>query len=117
MTLYSALHIAGATITAGMGVMALINPRGAAQLVSVSPLGKLGMAEMRATYGGLFLALGGFAIFAREPEVFVAVGLAWGGAAAGRMISVLFDGSFSARNIAALAFEAGLAWLMLTPRF
>jgi hypothetical protein len=117
MDFYSALKIVGATITAGMGALGLIKPQVAAKLVGVSPSGKLGLAEIRATYGGFFLALGLYAIWSRSGLVFVALGLAWAGAMAGRIVSIVLDGSFSLKNVAAVAFEAAVAWLLLTPRF
>jgi hypothetical protein len=117
MNFYAALQIVGATITAGMGALGLFKPLAAAKLVGISPSGKLGLAEVRATYGGFFLALGLFAIWSRSSTVFVALGLAWAGAAAGRIVSIVVDGSFSLKNVGAVAFEAAIAWLLLTPRF
>lgn len=116
MSLQMALHIAGATISAGLGLLGLINPTATSRFVNLTPQGKIGLSELRATYGGFFLALGGFAILSREPEVFIALGLAWAGAAAGRLLSVLLDRSFSAKNFGGIVFEAAIAWLLLTPR-
>lgn len=111
------LRIIGATITAGLGLMGLISPASAAKFTSISPVGKVGVSEIRATYGGFFLAMGVFALFSREPEVFITIGLGWAGAAAARLISVLVDRSFSPKNFGGIAFEAVIAWLLLAPRF
>lgn len=113
----SVLHIIGATITAGMGLMGLVSPHTASTVTNLVPQGKIGLSEIRATYGGLFFAMGVFALVSREPEVFITVGLAWAGAAAGRLLSVGLDRSFSPKNFGGIVFEGVIAWLLLTPRF
>lgn len=109
-------HILGATITAAMGMMGLVSPTTASKVTGLSPSGKLGLSEIRATYGGLFLAMGLWALISRDQDVFITVGLAWGGAAAGRIVSVVLDRSFLPKNLGGIVFEAAIAWLLLTPR-
>lgn len=107
------LNMLGAAFTFGLGAMALIRPGLAAAFTGIRPEGALGVSEIRATYGGLFFALGAFAIHSSSEVVFMVLGVAWLGAAAGRALSVLVDGSRGARNLAGIVFEAGVGALLL----
>ena len=77
----------------------------AATFTRIAPLGIDGRSEIRATYGGLFAALGLCCLGAQTDAVFLTAGIAWLGAAAGRLASVLMDRNTSARNLGAVAFE------------
>jgi len=109
------LHNLGALITLGLGVLGLVHPRGAARFAAVAPQGLLGLAEVRATYGGLFAALGAFALVAQDMVAFIGLGAAWVGAALGRCASVFLDGAREPRNFAGILFEAGIGALLLFP--
>ena len=61
----------GSQITAGLGVMGLIRPRAAGAFTRIQPVGLLGISEIRATYGGFFLGLGAYALYAQATAVFV----------------------------------------------
>lgn len=106
-------NIAGAGITAGLGVMGLVRPSAAAAFTSLAPVGKLGVSEIRATYGGFFLALGAYALWSQSPAAFAAAGTAWIGAAAGRLASVILDNSREGKNFGGVAFEAVIGALCL----
>lgn len=110
-----ALHNLGALITLGLGLLGLLAPRAAARFASVAPSGRIGLSEIRATYGGLFAALGAFALVAQDMVAFMGLGAAWVGAALGRTASVVLDRSFEPRNLAAILFEAGIGVLLLFP--
>jgi hypothetical protein len=47
----------GAAITLALGILGLLSPASAAKLVGIQPDGVLGVSEIRATYGGLFIGL------------------------------------------------------------
>jgi hypothetical protein len=111
------IESAGALVTIGLGMLGLVRPLAAAKLVGIEPIGTLGVSEVRATYGGLFTALGLCALVAQSPVVFTVVGLGWAGIAAGRLVSVFADRSFSPTNLGGLAMEAGLAALLLAPHW
>lgn len=108
---------AAALVTLGLGLLGLLRPASAARFASIGPQGKTGLSEVRATYGGLFAALGGWALWTQSGTVFEIVGLAWAGAAAGRLLSVVADRSFAAKNLGRVAFEGGLAALLLAPHW
>jgi hypothetical protein len=103
----------GALLTAALGLMGLVAPRVASRFVSLEPAGRIGISELRATYGGLFLGLGGFALASQAPAAFAAAGVAWLCAGAGRLLSVLIDRSRDAKNVAGIAFELGIGALLL----
>lgn len=107
------LHNAAALITAALGLMGLLLPAKAAQLTSIRPEGLLGTSEIRATYGGFFLALGAYALYAQADVVFAVAGVAWLGAAGGRLLSVVVDRSVSSKNLIAVAFEAAMGGLLI----
>lgn len=115
MGLSTQLANAGAVITLLLGVFGLLLPGRAARFVSVTPVGRVGTAELRATYGGLFIALGAAPLIAQDAGVFAVVGAAWMGAAAGRSLSYWYDGSREGRNLAAIAMELVVGWLLLAP--
>lgn len=105
----------GAAATLGLGLLGLLRPHAAAKFTSLSPVGALGVSEIRATYGGLFVALGGLALLSQEPAAFLVAGVAWAGAAAGRLYSVFVDENRAAKNLGGVAFEGLLAILLLFP--
>lgn len=107
----------GLLIGAGLGLCALVAPRRMLAFVGLAEAAPEGLAEARATYGGLFLALelGAAALWHAEGSTdgCLVAGLAWTGAAAGRLVSLAIDGRRTARNGQAVAFELsiGLAHL------
>ncbi len=113
MEFFSILNNAGALITTGLGLMGLMRPTAAASFTSLEPLGTIGVSEIRATYGGFFFALGAYAIWTQSPVAFAVVGLAWLGAAVGRIVSVFVDRSTSLKNIGGIAFEGAIGALLL----
>lgn len=112
----TALHNLGALITFGLGLMAIIRPSAAAAFTSLQPVGDLGTSEIRATYGGFFLALGALALLSQHDWAFIAAGTGWAGAALGRIVSVFVDKSRSPKNIGGIVFEAAIASLLLVPK-
>lgn len=99
-------------ITLCLGAMALLRPSAAAAFTGIEPSGKIGISEIRATYGGLFFALGAIALYQQSPIVFLSLGIAWLGAAAGRIVSIVIGDSREAKNFAAVAFEAAIGLLL-----
>jgi hypothetical protein len=108
------LHHAGALVTLALGLLGLVRPRAAARLVDLEPRGRLGGSELRATYGGLFAALGLFALATRDEVAFTLVGAAWLGAAAARLADGFLLGG-DRKVWRAASFEAAVALLLLFP--
>ncbi len=113
MLMNQVLPNVGALITLALGLLGITAPIVAAKLVSIEPIGLTGISEVRATYGGLFVGLGGVCLFSQSPIAFFAVGVAVLGAAIGRSVSVLIDRSFAPMNLGGLLFEACMGALLL----
>ena len=109
------LHLLGALVTLGMGAFGLLRPLAAARLIGLAAEGRLGLSELRATYGGLFAALGAFALVTRDEVAFTLVGAAWLGAAAARCADALLVPGADRSVWRAALFEAGVALLLLAP--
>jgi hypothetical protein len=107
----------GAVTTTLLGLLGLLLPDRAAAFVSISPVGLNGRSEIRATYGGLFAALGFICIAAQAEIVFMVAGVAWLGASFGRVYSALLDRNYDSKNLGGIALEAGLGALLVLPKF
>lgn len=105
----------GAIATLLLGMLGLIAPRKAAAFTSIAPLGANGLSELRATYGGLFVALGAQCLLSQSVVVFTVPGVAWSGAAIGRLVSVIIDGNRDRRNLGGMLMELGIGLLLLAP--
>jgi len=113
MNLPVSVNTLGGLITLGLGVMGLLWPMKVASMVSIQPDGLRGLSEIRATYGGVFLAIGLFSVVWQDPNVFRALGLGWLGAAAGRMFSIVRDESGAGANYGAVAMEVVVGLLLV----
>jgi uncharacterized membrane protein len=115
MTLTTRLAHIGGVLTLALGLAGLFAPGLVARFLSITPVGRLGVSEIRATWGGLFLAMGVTVLLARDTTLFALVGVAWVGAAAGRSISWWYDRSREQRNLLAIGVELVLGYLLLAP--
>jgi hypothetical protein len=84
-------------------------------VLDLAPTGStMGMSEIRAASGALFVGLGLGALVLATPLAHAMVGFAWGGAAVGRLTSINADGptrqktTFFAVEIAVAATLLGL---------
>ena len=93
-----------------MGVFGVLLPNRAAKLVSIEPVGGLGVSEIRATYGGLFLAMGVTCLVIQSPDAYLIAGASWFGAGLLRFPALVLDkGSFpKALRGAALELTIGI---------
>lgn len=108
----NALAGLGAFSTIGLGIFGLVAPWHAAQWVGLSPMGTRGIAEIRATYGGLFVAIGLVCLVSRQPPAFAVASAAWLGAALARVISMVLSRDRSRANVGGLVLEAGIGCLL-----
>lgn len=86
--LLPALVAAGAMVAVGAGV--IVRPT-ALRLVGVDSTSPLGSSEIRAVFGGMFVALGLACILTRQPFAFATVGGAWLGDLVVRVGAVVVD--------------------------
>ena len=106
----------GAAFTTLLGLLGLCFPAKAASLVSICPIGLNGRSEIRATYGGLFTAMGVYCFVSQTELVFFVSGVAWLGASFGRLCSVLIDRNYDIKNIAGFAIESSIGFLLIFPK-
>jgi Domain of unknown function (DUF4345) len=108
-TLGETLGFAAASITLAIGLVAFLFPRTMLKLVKLAPVVPQAVAEGRAGFGGMLIALGASTIIFAQPFVTLTLGAAWAMAAIGRMLSMIVDRSASAANGTAFLFEAAMA--------
>ena len=87
------VNIIFAALSIGLGCFGWLAPRytlGALDLFA----GKntMGMSEIRASVGALFVGMGIGALLLGTPEAYVMLGFCWCGAATGRLTSIIMDG-------------------------
>jgi hypothetical protein len=103
----------GTIISLFLGVIAVIFPSKIETFVSIKSVGKTGVSEIRATYGGFFIGLSIFALISQLHTVFIALGFGWIGASFIRFIT-LFFGFTNIKNISAVIFEAIIGVLCIS---
>lgn len=113
MDLVLTAHYLGALINVAFGAAALGFPGRVADRLGLQPEGALGRSEIRATFGGLFLGLGGFSLWMGDPLLFRMLGFGWLSIGLGRLVSMLREGAMSRDNVIAFTVEMLVAWLLL----
>lgn len=107
------LALLGATGTVALGMFGGWAPERCARFVGLEARDKTGFGEFRATYGGLFVALGAVPLWTGESTAYLVAAAAWAGAAVGRAVSLVVDGAWrERRSVGALAFEGVFAALL-----
>ena len=101
--------------TIGFGVIGWIAPRYTMAKLRLATDGStVGLSEIRAANGALFVAMAGVALLMDEPLAYAMVGFAYAGAAVGRLTSIVIDrsGAFISWSFfsAELALSVFLIW-------
>ena len=112
-------------LTVAFGVAGLIYPLHVMDWVGFSPLmtkPNAGTVEARAVYGGLFLVLGVFTLWAatsprRHRSELLLIACLWLGLFGGRMVGVSIDGSPGLLNTLGALFELVVGCLLLAAPF
>jgi hypothetical protein len=73
------------------GLAGVLMPTKVASALELPAASGRAVAETRAGLGGTYAALGGWALFSRDPAAHAAVGVTWLGAAAARIGSLVVD--------------------------
>ncbi|MFM7224990.1 MAG: DUF4345 family protein [Actinomycetota bacterium] len=106
----------GAAISAIAGVLGLCFPRRVSAVIGLHLPATLGVSEVRATYGGLFLGAGVAVMLLGSSDAALVLGTAWLGAFGARAVSVVVDRSRSKENVAGLVVEATIGALLVLGR-
>lgn len=109
------LNIIAALLTIGFGLFGFLAPRYTASALDLEPTtSNMGLSEMRASVGGLFVVVGLAAILLGEPLTYVMIGFMFAGAALGRMLSIFLDKPPLSKALMFGGVEAVLAtWLIV----
>ena len=110
-----AINIILALATIALGAFGLLAPRYTADVLDLDFRGStMGMSELRASAGGLFVALGLLALLSGAPWAYGMTGVAYLGAGTGRIVSILADKPPQPKAWIFFACEAGFgAWLVI----
>ncbi|MDG4648954.1 DUF4345 domain-containing protein [Roseibacterium sp. SDUM158017] len=115
MTLVDLINMAVALLTIGLGLLGWLAPRWTMQqLDMVAGPSHMAYTEISAVSGCLFVALGLGAMVLNEPMGWVVMGIAYAGAAVGRVTSIFRDNAGSRQAWTFFGSEAALAsWLLI----
>ncbi len=108
------INIFSAVLTIGFGLFGFVAPRYTAAALDLAPTkSTMGLSEMRASVGGLFVVAGLAAIWLSEPVAYAMIGFAFLGAAMGRLVSLVLDDPPRTKVIVFGGIEAALAiWFL-----
>ena len=108
------LNIIAAVLTIIFGSFGFLAPRFTMGALYLQTDGNtMGLSEVRASVGGLFVVTGIACLLLGTPESYFMLGVAYVGAAAGRLLSLVLDKPPFAKAFIYFAIEAVLAiWLV-----
>lgn len=115
MGILSVLKIIAALATAATGLLGLIKPTAVYGFTGLLANGARGVSEIRAIFGGLFIALGIAPLFLGE-RAYVMLGIAYLAIAVARVFSIVLDKSYDQSNWISLAIEIVLGVILVIPR-
>jgi hypothetical protein len=100
--------------TIGLGMAGWLAPRWTMELLDLRTEGtKMGVSEVRAASGALFIGLGLSALIINQPLGYAMVGFAYAGAATGRLTSIVIDRPETRNAVLFFITEAVIAlWLI-----
>lgn len=113
-SLRTQLAYAAAGVTVALALLALLNPALAARVLGLGVVEPRGLSEIRATYGAMFLVIGGVMLWAIPMRPSGApwlrfAGILWIAMAVGRALSTIIDAdALSLFNVLAIVVQAGI---------
>jgi hypothetical protein len=106
------LKVIAALATAATGMFALFKPSAVYGFTGLTANGARGVSEVRAIFGGLFIALGLVPLFL-GPVAYVMLGIGYLAIAIVRGFSILFEKSTARSNLTSLAIEIVLGVVLV----
>ncbi|WP_209503995.1 MULTISPECIES: DUF4345 family protein [unclassified Ruegeria] len=86
------LNVIAALLTIGFGLFGFLAPAHTANALDLAPTNStMGLSELRASVGGLFVVSGIAVIWLNSPMAYTMLGIAYAGAALGRFLSLALD--------------------------
>lgn len=108
------LNIIFALLSIGLGVFGWLAPKYTMETLNLTAhTDTMGISEIRASAGALFVGMGVGALILGTPTAFAMIGFCWTGAAIGRITSILRDGATSKKwGFFAVEAAVGIAALL-----
>jgi hypothetical protein len=106
------LKIIAALATAATGLLAFFKPNAVYGFIGLNANGVRGVSEIRAIFGGLFIALGLAPLFLGE-TAYLMLGIGYLAIALARTFSIVFDKSYAQSNIISLIIEIVLGAILV----
>ncbi|MEL6617775.1 MAG: DUF4345 family protein [Pseudomonadota bacterium] len=104
------LNLVATLLTIGFGLFGFLAPRYTASALDLAPTDStMGLSEMRASVGGLFVVAGLGALYLNHPLGYGMIGFAFVGAALGRVVSLFLDNPPVTKVLIFGGIEAALA--------
>lgn len=86
------LNVIAALLTIAFGLFGFLAPLHTATALDLAPTGStMGLSEMRASVGGLFVVSGIAVLVLGHPMAYAMLGFAYAGATLGRVVSIFID--------------------------
>jgi len=112
-TVWMVLKIVAVISTILTGLLALIKPESIYGFTGLRADGGRGITEIRSIFGGLFIALGGVALYYRTPQVYNMLGIMYLVIALVRAVSMILDKSVETSNIISLVVEIVFGFILI----
>lgn len=112
MDIWTLLKVIAALATVLTGLVAFLKPAMTYGFIGLNANGVRGVSEIRAIFGGLFIALG-LAPFFLGPVAYQMLGIVYLGIAVARGFSILYDKSYAKSNIISLITEIVLVAFLI----
>ncbi|MDB9838592.1 DUF4345 family protein [bacterium] len=107
------INILAALISIGFGVIGWLMPKYTLEVLNLKGYtDTMGMSEIRASGGALFIGMGLGAIILGTPAAYAMIGFCWLGASIGRITSIALDGA-TRKKIGFFAVEIAVAVIVL----
>lgn len=109
-----AINVLAALLTIGFGLFGFLAPSWTATSLDLAPTNStMGLSEMRASVGGLFVVTGVAVLLLNNPMAYVMLGIVYSGAALGRFVSLALDNPPMIKALTFGGIEAVIAvWLI-----
>lgn len=109
-----ALNVVACLLSIAFGLFGFLAPRYTASALDLEPTeSTMGLSEMRASVGGLFVVAGAAALWMNTPIAYMMVGFAFVGAALGRVVSLVLDNPPKRKVLIFGGIEAVLAAILI----
>ena len=112
MNILMVLKIIAALATAATGLLALIKPDATYGFIGLTANGVRGVSEVRAIFGGMFIALGIVPLFLGL-VAYQMLGITYLAITAARAFSIVFDKSYAQSNLISLVIEILLGAILV----